>query len=482
MKKLKSNRTIFATQVFFYLLLILAVILIFGVPFISTARTHLESEIGRKLKDIAKIAARNAPYERLALIKTGDDQTRMVLRLKEKLSEIREATSVENVFIFQPDGSLLVDLRPDRLIGSPSALGHFKKNFLTSLQQGRPVSTGSYPAANDQLFISAYAPVMDDQGRLFAVVGVDAGATEIELINRMQSRLYWTAAGGAIIAFLVALLLARTLTRPIRHMARTAEQIGNGDYQARVPIPSILELAVLANSLNEMARLVQARDAKLKEMSASVAHEIRNPLNSIKLLITLLGEELQEPRDGKPSKILETLHYEIGKLNRFLTEFLTYSRPITLVVDDVDPVELAATAVELAGAAAREKNVEISTHSSPGLPLVRMDRERMEQSLLNILLNAVEACDDGGRVALTTQPAAGDGGVDFVIQDTGPGISAENLPRLFEPFFTTKVTGSGLGLANVALIVKNHGGTISVDNLPQAGACFTIHLPRASQG
>ena len=477
----KQGRSIFMTQTASYLLIILTITVTFSLLFFSTARNHLEREVGRKLQDIASIAARNAPFERLDLIKVGDDQKRMVLRLREKLGEIREATGVRNIIIFHPDRTSLLDLKPDRPIGTACELPHFRDDFTDRLARGEAVGTGSYLAPSGKLTVSAYAPVMDAEGRLFAVVGVDADTREVEVIEQMRRRLYLIAAAGVVLAFLLALILARTVIRPISDMARTAARIGSGDYEARVTIPSTAELRVLADSINSMADQVRHRDRRLKEMSVSVAHEIRNPLNSIKLLIQLLEEELQDQEGTTPSKSLEPLYREIAKLNRFLTEFLTYSRPITLVRDEVAPADLAQAAADMVRAEAEEGGVEIALAAAPDLPDIRVDRDRVEQSLLNIVLNAVHACSEGGRVDLHIAGSEDGESVEFIVEDTGPGIPEEQKEKLFEPFFTTKDAGTGLGLSNAEKIMQSHGGSIHAENRPTRGARFVVRLPLSKE-
>ena len=465
------------TQTASYLLIILVTTVTFSLLFFSTARDHLEREVGRKLQDIARIAARNAPFERLDLIKVGDDEKRMVLRLREKLGEIREATGVRNIVIFRPDGRSLLDLQRGRPIGAAYDLPHFREPFIDPLARGESVGTDSYRDPSGKLLASAYAPVMDADGRLIAVVGIEADTREVEVIEQLRRRLYLMAAAGVALAFLLALVLARTLIRPISDMAMTAARIGDGDYEARVAPPSTAELKVLAESINTMAKQVRHRDRSLKEMSASVAHEIRNPLNSIKLLITLLDEELAEQGSVAPPKSLETLYREIAKLNRFLTEFLTYSRPVTLLHDEVAPTGLARSAVEMARLEGEERGVEVAFDEAPGLPLLFVDRDRVEQSLLNILLNAVHACGEGGRVALKVARSGEGGDVEFIVEDTGPGMPEEVLERVFEPFFTTGDAGTGLGLSNAEKIIKNHGGSIHAENRSRRGARFVLRLP-----
>jgi two-component system sensor histidine kinase HydH len=226
---------------------------------------------------------------------------------------------------------------------------------------------------------------------------------------------------------------------------------------------------------------VRARDAALKELSASVAHEIRNPLNSIRLLVSLLDEELGDQKNSAQTGAIETLRYEIGKLNRFVNEFLTYARPVALVRDRVAAASLISSVLDLASAEAGEKEVGLKAASAEGLGDLQVDRLRLEQTLLNLVLNAIQACERGGQVTLRVAPVAGDGGIEFTVEDTGPGIAPEVLSQIFEPFFTTKADGTGLGLANARKIIEGHHGYLSAENGPAGGARFTIRLPAESR-
>jgi signal transduction histidine kinase len=469
--------SILTRQTISFLIVILVITTTFSLFFYSSAKHHLEREVGRKLQDIASIAARNAPFERLNLIKVGDDQTRMVRRLKEKLGEIKEATSVRNIIVFAPDFISLLDLRDGYTIGTGYALPHFKDAFLHRLRNGRAVNTSAYHIDSEALFISAYAPVLTPEGRLFAIVGVDAGTREVEVIEKMRLSLYLFAAISVALAVILSVILARTLSKPIREMAETAKRLGDGDYQARATLPPTHELGVLARAMNQMAGQVRERDRQLKEIAATVAHEIRNPLNSIKLLTTLLEENLEDLGVNGPTDILGTLHHEIGKLNRFLTDFLTYSRPMALVRNSVDPQKLVSSAVDMARADAEEKQVDIRVKFGTNLKKLQGDQDRLEQSLLNILLNAVHACESSGRVEVRVGLSADMKGIEFVVEDNGLGIDAAAKEMLFEPFFTTKETGTGLGLSNAERIVRAHGGEIRARNVEQGGARFTIFIP-----
>lgn len=470
-------RSIFFKQLSLYLLLILLISGVIGYFFLATARQHLEAEVGQKLQDIARISARNADLERLELIRVGDDRTRMVLRLKEKLGQIREATGIRNIYIFRTDRTALLDLDESVRIGSPYRLPQLSAADMRQLEAGASVHTPGYEAGPEEIFVSAYAPVLQRDGKLFAVVGVEAGAGELAIIERMSKRLYWIACGSIAAAVGLALVLARSITRPIRHISHTAARLGRGEYEARASVESADEVGVLAIAVNQMAEQVRQRDAALKEMAASVAHEIRNPLNSIKLLIDLLDEELGEQKDGRPSSTIETLHYEIGKLNRFIGEFLTYSRPQATEREAVSACDLVGSVMDMAAAEAVGRQVRVETECEAGLPALQVDRLRLEQTLLNIVLNAIQACQRDGRVDLRVLRRPDGRAIEFIVEDTGAGIPAEALPRLFEPFFTTKAEGTGLGLANARKIVEDHQGYIRAEQRASGGARFVVSLP-----
>ena len=473
-------RLIFFKQLSLYLLLILFMSGIIGYFLLVTARQHLEVEVGRKLQYIARISARTLPLERLELIRVGADSSRMVLRLEEKLQQIRqEASGIRNIYAFGPDMRSLVDLDPANPIGAAYDLPQFDPSALERLEQGKSVHTPGYPTPAG-LQVSAYAPVLDGEGGLFAVVGVDAGGGELALIDRLSTRLYWLVGAGVGLAVGLALLFARIITRPVRQIAQTAERLGRGDYEARVRIESGDEVGVLAGAVNRMAEQVRLRDTALKEMAAGVAHEIRNPLNSLKLLVDLLDEETGPGRTPTQADTVKTLHYEIGKLNRFIGQFLAYARPQAVEREPVPAEALVGAAVEMAAAEAGARQVSIETETEPGIPPLEVDRLRLEQALLNLVLNAVQASPEGGRVQLRTRRA--DDGIEIAVEDGGDGIEAQDLPRLFEPFFTTKAEGTGLGLATARKTVEEHGGALTAANRRRGGARVVLRLPPSCLG
>jgi signal transduction histidine kinase len=472
----RRGPSILVRQLGFYLVFILLVIGVAGQLFFATARSHLENEIGGKLESVARIAARDAPLVQLRLIRVGADRSRMVLRLKQDLEKIREATGLLNLRVFRPDLTSLLDLDSSVTIGSQYRLPELGVDGIDRLRREHSIHTLGYLSPDGTNQMSAYAGLTDSTGVLSAIVGVVAGAAELDILERMRTRLLWIATGCAGLAGIAALLFARSITRPVRHIADVAERLGAGDYTARADVRTRDEVEVLATAVNLMAEQVRQRDAALKEMAASVAHEVRNPLNSIKLLLALLAEDIASGRGGTQQETLQTLEYEISKLTRFTAEFLTWSRPASAVREPIDPAALVRGVVDLAGGEARERGVELCVEEPPAMPSIEGDRQRLEQALLNLVINAIQASGTGGQVTVRVISTS-TGMVAVVVDDSGPGVAAEHRGRLFEPFFTTRTDGTGLGLANADKIAREHGGQIRLDEDSGQGARFVLELP-----
>jgi len=224
------------------------------------------------------------------------------------------------------------------------------------------------------------------------------------------------------------------------------------------------------------------RLAAVGQLSAGLAHEIRNPLGSIKGAAQLLADSTL-PADDR-DRLLGILTEESGRLDRVLTDFLTFARP--------RPPELRPLALErcvrdtlalLAGEAA-ERRVTIAFVPAPDLPAIAGDEDLLRQVVWNLARNGLQAVGAGGQLEIHLDRAAAGGSIDpaseFIkmsILDNGGGVSDEDLSYIFNPFFTTREGGTGLGLAICHRIVQDHGGTIEASNRPEGGARFDVYLP-----
>jgi two-component system, NtrC family, sensor histidine kinase HydH len=252
------------------------------------------------------------------------------------------------------------------------------------------------------------------------------------------------------------------------------------------------DLAERLAETNRRLELAQAearrseRLAALGQLSAGLAHEIRNPLGVIKGSAEMLTQKLQAS-DELARELAGYISTEVNRLSALVTEFLDFARPLHAEPHPADLTALLDRVLQIVAGRfdakqAPDRPVRVERHYASGLPLVPLDESLCEQAFLNLVQNAYEAMQDedrGGTLRVEVQPITKDGrkGVELRLADTGPGVPEELREEIFNPFVTTKKTGVGLGLSIVSKIVDGHQGSIHVENGARGGAVFTLFFP-----
>ena len=208
-------------------------------------------------------------------------------------------------------------------------------------------------------------------------------------------------------------------------------------------------------------------------LAAGVAHEVRNPLSSIKGYATYFSSLFDSQSDNK--KAANIMAEEVDRVNRVISELLEFARPIELELKKTRIFELVDKALRLIKYEADPAGIKIISSVEPQLPDVEVDKDRLIQVLLNIFINAIQAMPSGG--TLTVNVKARENMLQFEISDTGNGISPQDQANIFNPYFTTKKRGTGLGLAIAFKIIESHGGTITIESLKNKGTTFVISIP-----
>jgi signal transduction histidine kinase len=230
----------------------------------------------------------------------------------------------------------------------------------------------------------------------------------------------------------------------------------------------------------EHARQSSERMAYRVNLGSGLAHEIRNPLNSMNMNLQMLGEELQgvpELEGGEHVEMLRSMQGEIKRIANLIDVFLQYARPATPRFEVKDLNEVLNGTARFLQADFRQSGVELVLDLEPLLPSVELDEGQLRQALLNILGNARQVLQAGGRVRLSSRTGMG-GEIVIEIADNGPGIPPDAIDKIFEPFFSKRAGGTGLGLAIARQMVENHGGRIEVESQAGRGTTFRIRLPR----
>jgi len=303
------------------------------------------------------------------------------------------------------------------------------------------------------------------------------------MMDMMRGRKEGTVAHGGGLIIVVVLDMASfesALVAVERNTLFTALLVG------LLGLGGILSL-FWAQSYKMSRRLVEHLQAELRRsermstlgnMAARVAHEIRNPLSSIKGFATYLGTRQSNETDAEAAR---TMIGEVERLNRVVSELLDFARPSSLNIVPVTLGELLERTMRLACMDAAAKGVSLhkaEPDSESASVLLAVDAERITQALLNLVLNAVQATDRGGSVSLAMLPPER-GFCVLRITDTGKGMTPEVLGQAFSPYFTTRATGTGLGLSIVAKIIEDHQGRIHMASTPGRGTSVTLRLPLA---
>lgn len=395
---------------------------------------------------------------------------------------------------------------PARLLGANGALPaaiHYESLIDAALNSGQQTSGIIDPTANREDSLSATAiPLKNGQGDVMAILLVAISrAGMIEAQQHIRAIAYGVAAGGILLAVAFSLWIAARVSRPIEQLAHAAEEVAGGNWDVRVPQRGSDEVSVLAHSFNHMTeqlvsqrdRLVQSeRVAAWRELARRLAHELKNPLFPLQLTV----ENLARARKLPPAEFDEVFHEststltaEIANLKTIIGRFSDFSKMPKPEVERIDAKDVAWRAALLhfpnlvrTNRASTEEQlsddkircaVEVSLDPMP----LHADPELLHRALSNLILNAMDAMPDGGRLTISAYPKGES--VELRIADTGQGLTAEECERLFTPYYTTKQHGTGLGLAIVQSVVADHAGTIAVESSAGGGATFIITLPRA---
>ena len=449
---------------------------VFGVLAHEVARRALEEELGSRLGTAAAGVALTVLPEQLRTLGAGDEGSLTFANVRRKVDQAREKLGVRRVLVVAADLTGRADSDGRVALGATAYEIEADRPEIDRARGGTPSASPLFVGHDGLPYKRAYAVIgpAGDGAAGFAVVEGSA-----DYFRALAAFRRWLITGG-VVALLVVLaitvVLARRITAPVARLAQAARSIGRGELGTRVPIERHDEIGVLAATLDDMRASLQARDERLQMMLAGIAHEVRNPLGGLELYAGLLRDALA----GQPDRLQEVarIERELSYLKTVVAEFLDYARRPP---PDLAPVPLAPLLAEIRELAAAAGAATVEVAPADGLA-VRADAGQLRRALLNLARNAVTAAgsraDRQGRVSLGAA-RVGDR-VRIEVSDNGPGVAPELREKIFAPFFTTREKGTGLGLAFVREIVRDHGGDVVVDAAPGGGARFRLDLPAGS--
>ena len=357
-----------------------------------------------------------------------------------------------------------------------------------------PGGFGGGPGFQGQAFAAEYSNIVVD-GKIFGVVGVPRDPPPMWLV--MQE--IGPTLGGVALALLgfgtavAALVIVRPTRRRLHELEEASRAIGGGDSGARAPVSGGDEVTALSRSFNEMAEQLENRTAALetadrtrRQLLADVSHELSTPLSAIRGYVETLQMTDLELDELTRFRYLRIVNDETERLEHIIRDLLDLAKleggGATLRVEQVSIAQLLERVRHRHEPVVRDRHITLETEQDPRLSIVAGDQNRLEQALQNLVANAVRHTPYGGHVLVRAEPS--EEGVLLSVEDTGPGVPAEHLPRVFDRFYKadvsrtgTDMSGSGLGLSIVQAIASRHGGQVRAMNVPSGGARFEIVLP-----
>ena len=321
-------------------------------------------------------------------------------------------------------------------------------------------------------------PVYVD-GRVSGAVLLMTPVSDVQATLNSIFRLFWPAAGLSLIAALIlAMMVSRSISRPLRELSKAAMVLAEGDFSRQVTPRGDKELRLLASSFNQMANQLKELEDLRRDFIASVSHELRSPLTSIRGFVQgVLDGKI--PPEKQHSYLQRSLN-EIRRLSMLVTNLLDLSAlegkaaPLNLKEYDLrELVNLSLAAME-PQISQHQMSVDIQVPTKPSMVFV--DHQRFQQVLMNIINNCIMHIPPGNEMKIHINPVKN--GYELHLADTGPGIPPHQMPHIFKPFYHGMDGGTGLGLSIAKALVEAHQGSIRVSNLPEGGSNFTIWLPQ----
>jgi two-component system, NtrC family, sensor histidine kinase HydH len=375
----------------------------------------------------------------------------------------------------------------------PGEIAAAKRRFFDGLVSDQQSASGEASRWRNQLNQQLLQPSYALLDRCQELAKEDSRRNQV-IADRIGIGLFVLGVCGAGAGLLAGHGIARAVSRSLEQLSGSVRAIAgtlDEPLQDARELPAVRDLPDLYSTMQRLAgrtatvvqQLQETRQhaersghlAVIGQFAAGLAHELRNPLTSIKLLVQSAGER----HAGLAGRDLEVLEEEIGRLENLLQSFIDFARPPHLYPQTCDVRDLTRQTIEFARRRAEQHGVEVA-FQIPSQPVpLQADVQKLRQLLLNLLLNAIDAQPDGGAVTVRVAESGDAQQPQLIIEvaDQGPGLPPELGEQIFEPFVSTKETGLGLGLSVSRRIVESHGGVLQAENRPEGGAVFRIHLP-----
>lgn len=497
------RKSFFNYKLLVWMLLIIALVMGGGYLVIAYAY-NLQKDTEHRI-DAAQQSVHVAKEMEMELVRLrGFTFTYLVDKSKQWLDSIKQR---ETRFIILMERARMSANTPEEMILIQQISALFANYEQSIIQASAKAKQHYYSQANALIVYAAkdLLGTIHDKSRAFIALNIKAEETyekDISSANKIILRaMFFLGFGGILAGLMLGWIISRMVLNPINQLILQVKGAEGGAYLEKLEVPEKGELEELGNRIRALIERINKAQADLEKnkellqysnkysvlgkVAPTVAHEIRNPLAAIKMLVYSMKEERNFPEGYKED--LQIISGEIDRMEGFIRNFLKFARPAEPVFENINPTEVLQEVVQLLRPRIRKNLVELIDSTTECKALVAADSGQLKQLFMNLLMNALEVMPQGGKLILDTsqriEPQHNDlsKNIEYLaihIEDTGPGIPAQVLERLFEPFIKGSEQGVGLGLSISQNIASLHKGWIEARNKPNAsGAVFTLYIP-----
>jgi len=401
------------------------------------AKSYLDNELGERLRSIAVSISHTVELSAPAVLSADSISGSLYTLLHLAESE----NYLSNIVILTSDGTTLVDLGGFSEPGESNPFIELDYSSVTLARSGLSSYTGLY-RSGDVYMKSAYAPITNPDNDVIGMVGVEAGAGYFDVLHSLRRAIL----AVNISSIFLILVLAVLFFRQTRSLDRAQEAVLKGE------------------NLAAMGRMV-----------AGIAHEIRNPLSIIKTS----AERLQKKYDAD-DEVFSYISEEVDELNRILTGYLDFARSEDLSFNQVSLQKVIRRCLLILEPEFRNKAIDPGLELPESEMIVWANTRRLEQAVLNLLINSLQAVGPKGRIAIALR--SNENRAEIIVSDDGHGIDKKDIKEVTKPFFTRRDQGSGLGLSIVSTIAREHGGGVAIDSDPGRGTKVILTVSRDRGG
>jgi len=404
--------------------------------YLQRIKIYFETDLKFRMENIIQISSKLFDAAYLTLIIPGDENDSQVIYYQQLLFDIKEKNDFQDIYIISPVQDLLIDVNPEFNIGKLNR--SIEPDLIKTALSGKIASSDIY-TLGDHKFLTAAVPLIDETNSVTAILIAEAQAEFFSVIEEFNNGLLIFSLINALVILTVAFFLYRSLKNLIE----------------------------LQNQVKNQEHLV-----KLGEMAAAVAHEIRNPLG----IIRGTNELISKKYGNKEDEFFNYIPLELDRLNKLIHDFLSFARSKELKYEKIDLILLLDKII-----LGFKDNPEIiiDTKIDDAAKIINTDIYALEQILLNVIQNSIQAIKSKGKIEVQTGLKSKKE-ICIQIKDSGIGIKPESLKNVFEPFFSTKENGSGLGLAISKRLIDQIGGLIKIESELNKGTIVKVLLPNKS--